>query len=179
MITLHFYIHDLSYLSEKKSKIVPPNFSSINEQTFLRLTDIFHSHPFLLGQGTVWYGNIVSGSLDFIHQLFFILGHHGSWFHPGLHTWMGSHVVHATKRVTVCVSSTGGGGKVHGGFSGFPLQPILVSAGQGKIRPPKELAFLLGTTQVQPVRILVRATLLQRGRFATETQQVLPHLEDV
>ena len=125
---------------------MPSHFSSIHEQAFLCLTDFFYSHPFLLGQGTVWYRNIMSGRScrvflqpsDFFHQLLFILGH-GSWnlglqrciqlffqtlprqclFHPWVHPSFKSGVsrcVHTAKRVAVCISGTGGG-KVQGGES--------------------------------------------------------------
>ena len=157
---------------------MPSYFSSIYKQSFLGLTEFSHSYSFGVGQGTVWHGHVVWGrrsrgflqATDFSDQFFFI-GSGGSGNLGG-----------GQRRVQPFFQDLSGlrdRGKVHGGVSGFLLQPIFVSAGQGQIRPVKELAFLLGTAEVQPIGVLVRTTLIQGGRFATETQQMFPHLEKV
>ena len=141
---------------------------------FLQATD-FLDQFFFVGSGRS--GNSGGGQRG-VQPFFQRLGFQGLC-HPGFSARMRCHHVHTTKRGTVCLSDPSDRGKVHGGVSGFLLQPIFVSAGQGKIRPVKELAFLLGTTQVHPIGILVRTTLIQGGRFATETQQMFPHPEKV
>ena len=101
-----------------------------------------------------------------------------AWFKTSFKSWRRRRTcyVHTVKRVSLSISDAGG--KVHGG-SRLLVQPIPVLATLWLIPPLKELAFLLGTGQKHPVGILFRTTLLQHGGLATETQKVLPHLEDV